>query len=78
MGTKRLTLLNFIDEVGIIPFAEKLDVHPSTVSHWRNCRVLPKAEQMLAIKEMSKGALTPDMMIEDYFKDDANRGKHSK
>lgn len=75
---KQTRLRIFIDKHGIDKLAKALEVHPTTVSHWRTGRVLPKSEQMLTIKELSNGELTPDHMIEDYFKNSGNRGKYTK
>lgn len=67
MAQKSITLQSWIKETGSTEIAKTLDIDRSTVRHWKCGYGLPKAKQMLAIKRLTKGRLTCDAMIENYF-----------
>lgn len=80
MGAAKNTtrLRDFIDKFGQKKLSEELGVDITTVNKWRMGHGLPKAEVMLELKEISHGHLTPDLMIEEYFEVDSNRGKYAR
>lgn len=65
---KTITLATWIDEIGRKEACWLLKVDSSTIRHWRLGYGLPKARQMLKIKELSGGRLTCDAMIERHFR----------
>jgi hypothetical protein len=70
-------LRQFIDHIGIPKISRLLDVHQATVYYWRQGHVLPKPEQMLALKKISHGDISIDQMVEDYFSNPKNKRKFS-
>lgn len=54
----------WIDEIGIEPLAEKLGIDPSAVSHWRRGHCWPQVKHIKRIRELSRGALTYEDIIE--------------
>lgn len=67
MSKKKLTLRDWIDHQGIDQVAKKLKATRATVRHWRRGYCLPKSDQMLKIKKLSRGRLTIDSMVEAHF-----------
>ncbi len=63
---KLLSLKDWINSIGVPRVAKLLKVEESTVRHWRIGRCLPRAEQMFAIKKLSKGSVTYDQMIDNH------------
>ncbi len=54
---------NWIKDYGPTELAKKLDVHHTTVQKW-SIGHLPRASQMTRIKDLSKGIVSYDVMIE--------------
>lgn len=68
MKQKKLSLRDWIHQVGVQELSKTLGVNESCVRHWSVGRVLPRSEQMHRIMELSKGAVTPTIMVRDHFK----------
>lgn len=68
MPKRKITLLDFIVEIGPNKLARKLKINESTVRQWRRGYCLPRAEYMLKINRLTKGRLTYAEMIETHFK----------
>lgn len=73
MGTKRLSLKDWINEVGIEFVAKELGCAESAVGHWRNGHCLPRTKQMARIKKLSGGRVTYDEMIETHIQLSASK-----
>lgn len=71
------TLKSFIKSTGHHYLKKNLKVSDGAINSWDAGVCLPKAWTMLQIKRLTGGALTPDQMIEDYFKIPANKAKFS-
>ena len=55
---KKSVFLLWIDEVGASKLAQKLGIHPSCVTHWKQGKHRPRVHHMKEIVRLSKGALT--------------------
>ncbi len=62
---KYATFNDWINDKGTIYIAGLLNVNPSTVRHWRRGHCYPGVEQMRAIKKITKGAVTYDIIIDN-------------
>lgn len=80
MSVKKMSLKVFIKKVGAKDLAAQLKVHDSAVRHWGRGFVLPRADQMLRIERVSKGAVTVQTMVEDFCapKNSKNRWRQKK
>lgn len=67
MKRKKLSLQEWIAEVGPLKVADILNVHPSAVRHWRRNYCLPRAELMRKIKKLSRGRISYESMIEGHL-----------
>lgn len=61
---KKLTFHTWIQDEGIDSVAKLLGVTPGTVSHWRRGHCYPRVEQMRMIKEVTKGKIGYDDIID--------------
>lgn len=61
---KPSAFIEWVNEYGGRRLAKVLGIDPSTISHWRGGRVLPKAEHMKKIVELSEGRVTYDHIID--------------
>lgn len=59
-----MTFEDWIDEKGLMQLAIELDVSYMTVHAWRNGNGNPKVDTMRKIKQMTKGKVTYDMIID--------------
>lgn len=58
------TFTDWINETGVNKVAKILGVYESTVRHWRNGFVLPRSHQMKRIKDITKGRVSYDAILE--------------
>ncbi len=65
---KKKSLVQWIDELGMIETAKLLRVHRTAVNHWRRGHCLPSHKQMDAILKYSGGAVSFDDEIRSFFK----------
>ncbi len=65
--TQKLTLKEWIEKEGAATVAKLLKVNESAVRHWRRGFVLPRAEQMIRIRDLSRGAVCIEEMIETHL-----------
>lgn len=63
----KLTLAVWIEQIGVIEVSRLMRTHRSNVCNWRAGRQLPRAKQMNKITFFTKGALTPNDIIGDFF-----------
>jgi len=61
---KPLTLVDWINETGVLKVSKLLSVEQSTVRHWRCGHCLPRTDQMRAIKKLSHGRVGYDEIID--------------
>ncbi len=64
MGNKFSSFDEWIDKTGLEQIAIKLGVKRITVWYWRSHRGYPKIDHMRAIRRLTKGAVTYEMMID--------------
>lgn len=56
--------ITWIDDIGIEVLAQKLGIDASAVSHWRRGHCWPQVKHIKRIRELSKGTLTYEDIIE--------------
>lgn len=61
-----LSLKEWIDREGILVVARALQVHESTVRHWRRNYCLPRTEQLIKIEKLSRGRVRIDDIVRNY------------
>lgn len=72
-------IAKWIEETGKETIAKKLNVSRSNVHQWGLGYVLPRPEIMLEIMIMTKGAISPTLMIKEHFmKTNKNRKSFSR
>lgn len=52
---------------GPIALAKEINVSPRTVQLWLRGFVVPRLDYYLRIKELSRGKITPEKMLEKYL-----------
>lgn len=62
--SRKTAFVKWIDEVGKSNLASKLGIDPSAVTHWVKGRNRPSVQQMKKIKELSKGRIGFEEMID--------------
>jgi hypothetical protein len=60
----KMSLEDWINEVGVAEVAKLFKVNESAVRHWKRGHCLPRTEQMRAIHQYSKGRVSYEEMIE--------------
>lgn len=61
---KPITFKEWIQVEGPKNLSEKLDVQVTTVRHWRTGHCLPRVDQMMQIKKLTKGKISYEQIIE--------------
>lgn len=67
MANKGTSLKDWIAHHGIAVVAGKMGTSCTTIRHWRRGHCLPKSDQMLKIMQLSRGQVSADRMIKDYY-----------
>jgi len=62
-----MTLQSWIVQTGPKEVAKLLNVDPAAVSLWRNKKTLPRPHQMKRIKQLSRGRVSYEVMIEKFL-----------
>jgi hypothetical protein len=61
---KKMSFASWIKKEGAVSLASRLGVTKSVVYMWATYASLPRRKHMIAMKKMSKGAITYDSIIE--------------
>lgn len=63
---KGISLKNWIEEVGPKQVAKIFKVTPAAVRHWRCGVALPQTDKMQKIRDLSKGRVSYEEMIDTF------------
>lgn len=63
-GKPKMSLSQWIDQMGVPYVSELLDVAESCVRHWRSGHAIPTTQKMRFIKNFTQGVVGYDEMID--------------